>query len=827
MQREPNTNNDLSESVEVSPGVYYTHLQLANDTLIESAHTIEVDVSSRHINLQVLSPHGTVCRLSRLRDMVDHMEAHNHTHVVAAVNGDFFNRQGVPSGLQISEGEIITSPRVTKISMILRYDETVLLTEDVSLNAKLHVGREALEIDAINRTRKATDNDHLFLYNTRFGQSTEIPVGGVQVVMALTKPQTDQLKPKQPMQGKIRSISRTVNSTIQPGHIVLSATGEKAKWLETQLEKNVEVTIDIAFDQGVDEAKEVISGNTDLAHVLLKKGKINDYILDSGYPENLHRHPRTMLAVKDQKLHIIIIDGRQPGFSDGITFAEGARYLQDIGMEDAINIDGGGSTTCFVKPLGDDKTTLVNQPSDGFEREVGNALFIISSAPKGELERIIPVQGTALKMVTNTRKALEIKAHDTYMNALPLKAADISWDVTNGIGVINSQGYFQAGEKVKNGEIIAKKGQAIERISVQIMNQISQLHLSPERVIVEPNKTFDFVATAYDSKGQKIYMSPDLLNWHVQGDIGSINGSGCLQATSSFSSGTVTAAYNGVVAESHVRVGQKPEIIEDFEVLDHINVTHTGVLQNAVTLKQSGRPNPVRFGRYSGKVTYDFTGIQGTSKVTLNFQGGDTDSTNQIKGQPYRFGLWVYGDSKKHALYLDVADVNGETKSLEFTPNCIDWTGWKYVHADIPTAVSYPLSVLALSIVETDDTNKNNGALYFDDLEAEYMSRDEDLIGPVFSQYEPKDQTTVVKDEAVKVRIRIEDIESGVHAASVSMWINNRLVDCAYGASTGFATYTQPAKSLEPRNHIVVEAVDNAGNPSVPKAEWVFFSGTI
>lgn len=813
------------KTINISPGVQYTPFQLENNTLIESGFEISIDVAHAHMNMSVLSPHNRVCRLSRLRDMVDQLENDNRVHVVAAINGDFFNPKGVPSGLQINEGEIITAPRVTKVAMVLTYNQTVSLKHHVTMDATLRVGQDVLKIDGINRTQELIHDNHLFLYNHRFNDSTESTSKRVEVVVAPQEPQADRLKLKQSIIGHVKEIVRTNDTPTKPGHIVLSATGEKAKWLEKQLAQNKKVAINIKFDQDVNDAKEVMSGNTELAHSLLKKGKINEHILNASYPENIHRHPRTMLAVKHNKLHIVIIDGRQPGYSDGITFAEGAHYLKSLGMEDGINIDGGGSTTCFVKQLGDDKTTIVNQPSDGFEREVGNALFIFNTSPKENLQRIVPTRGTSIKITTQSDLVIDVKAHDVHMNALPINRSDVSWHVTNKIGTIDKQGHFQAGSNVRCGEIIAQKDDIVERISVDVTNDISELYLTPEKTIVEPHQAIDVAVTAYDSQGEKVYISPDQLNWDVQGQMGSIDKKGRFHASSAFANGAVTADYHGNVAECHLRVGREPDVIEDFEVIDDIHMTYDGVVEDSVTLKQSGRPHPVRFGRYSGKVTYDFTGKQGTPKVSLNFQADDHDSSSPVTtGQPYRLGLWVYGDSNNNTLHVEIEDSHGDIESLEFTPTPIDWTGWKYVHTDIPKHVSYPLSVRALSIVATNDKHKNSGAIYFDDLQAEYMSLDEDLEGPVMSQYEPSDQTNVAKYTAVPIRVKIEDTESGVHAASISMWINDRLVDCKYDRSTGFVTYTQPAELLESSNHVIVEAIDNAGNQSVPKAEWVFFA---
>jgi len=84
------------------------------------------------------------------------------------------------------------------------------------------------------------------------------------------------------------------------------------------------------------------------------------------------RHPRTAVAkMKDGKFLMVTVDGRQPGVSVGMNLYELADYLLALGAHDAMNLDGGGSTTMFL----DGK--VVNMPSDKEgERKVGDAILV-------------------------------------------------------------------------------------------------------------------------------------------------------------------------------------------------------------------------------------------------------------------------------------------------------------------------------------------------------------------------------------------------------------------------------------------------------------------
>jgi exopolysaccharide biosynthesis protein len=85
------------------------------------------------------------------------------------------------------------------------------------------------------------------------------------------------------------------------------------------------------------------------------------------------RHPRTAIArLKDGRVLLATVDGRQPGASAGMSLRELADLLLEFGASEAINLDGGGSTTMVVNGK------LVNVPSDQTgERPVSDAILLL------------------------------------------------------------------------------------------------------------------------------------------------------------------------------------------------------------------------------------------------------------------------------------------------------------------------------------------------------------------------------------------------------------------------------------------------------------------
>lgn len=96
---------------------------------------------------------------------------------------------------------------------------------------------------------------------------------------------------------------------------------------------------------------------------------------------NRNRHPRSAVGAKGKKIYLVTVDGRNADNAQGVSLWEFTKIMRWIGAEDAINMDGGGSTTLYVE--GENGTGIVNHPSDNkkFDREgerhvVNSLLFI-------------------------------------------------------------------------------------------------------------------------------------------------------------------------------------------------------------------------------------------------------------------------------------------------------------------------------------------------------------------------------------------------------------------------------------------------------------------
>lgn len=713
----------INRSFQVSSGVSHESFRLTIGHEHSEVQMLEVDLQDPFVEVIPYTSNGEIYGLETVGNMMKE-KIEQGENVVGGVNGDFFSSVGVPSGLQMVDGEIFTSPRNMKALIYFTEDKRAVIDDNVQMTAEISVGESKLELDMVNRSRVPSHNDRAFLFNYRFGPTTKTPDGGIEVVIDVGD--HDKLRAGQTIEGIVESIEETSDTPIERGKIVLSGVGTKADWLVEHLQIGTKVQLDINFTKGVNEATHVLSANSTLGTLLLKDGEIYPSVLDTSNSNNTDKNPRTMLATKNGKLYIFAIDGRQPGYSDGISLIDAARYLQSLGMEDAINIDGGGSTTYYVKQPGEHKLRLLNRPSDGHERPVGNSLLVISQAPKENQLAGLALYPTTepLKIVAGSEIRFYAKGYDQYLNPINVEPKQLQWSVVKGIGKIDSSGLFTAGKEAQTGEIIVQKGDIKTTKDVVVTNQVATLDFSSSSYVVDPGKKFEFNFKAYDEEGNQLIISPNLLNWTVEGDIGVISADGILEAVDYPTSGKVIASYNDIRIEANVMIGPAT-IIEDFEDTSHIRSHEVRTVPGSVQMSLVEDPEFVLFGERVAQLTYDFTGTTGTSAAYIQLLNDEGVLGKEIPGEPTQVGLWVYGDAKYHQIRLGIIDGNGENVIWNMTTiGGVNWTGWQYVYAVVPEDTVFPVKVRYIAYEEKNNNNKTAGLLYFDQLQALYSDRD-------------------------------------------------------------------------------------------------------
>jgi exopolysaccharide biosynthesis protein len=120
-------------------------------------------------------------------------------------------------------------------------------------------------------------------------------------------------------------------------------------------------------------AKQAIAGHDTLVHGGKNVAQVSQ---KPGFVKG--PHPRTAVGIKDHgnTLILIVVDGRKKGVAIGMSLTELAELFVARGAEEAINLDGGGSSVLAIRDPKTHQMVILNQPSDGRERPVANALGI-------------------------------------------------------------------------------------------------------------------------------------------------------------------------------------------------------------------------------------------------------------------------------------------------------------------------------------------------------------------------------------------------------------------------------------------------------------------
>lgn len=147
-----------------------------------------------------------------------------------------------------------------------------------------------------------------------------------------------------------------------------SATAKKdwpTLWIDAEGKAHLSV-----ISQLPEGARQAVQGNA----MVLKSGQI----VDPTAAVMKARHPRTVVGLdKESKtLTILTVDGRRAGVSIGMTGPELGAEMKRLGCQEAMNLDGGGSTELVLRDPETGELHVMNQPSDGRERAVADVVGV-------------------------------------------------------------------------------------------------------------------------------------------------------------------------------------------------------------------------------------------------------------------------------------------------------------------------------------------------------------------------------------------------------------------------------------------------------------------
>lgn len=342
----------------LAPGItYYTlddRAYLGADGPL-SARLLEIRPSQARLDLE-LGKDG-----KQGRDTVPSMAARRSA--IAAVNAGFFGTNGDPAGIFKIDGLLVSETARPRGALgFTRPEGAPLIFDRVTARAAIKAGRANVRasVDTARGPRAVV------IYTPRYGAATRTTGDGTEWVL--------DGKPL-----RVAAIRNESATPIPSRGFVISASGVIPPALaRLKLRDRVDVSFSYATALGTSpsawaRADDIVGG----AGLLLARGReVRDWTeerLDlKGFVDA--RHPRTLAGVdRDGDVWLVVVDGRQPGHSVGMSLPELTALSRRLGLVDALNLDGGGSSTMVVKGA------VVNRPSDPTgPRPVSDAIVVLN-----------------------------------------------------------------------------------------------------------------------------------------------------------------------------------------------------------------------------------------------------------------------------------------------------------------------------------------------------------------------------------------------------------------------------------------------------------------
>jgi hypothetical protein len=345
-----------AKPVELMPGVTY-------DRRVEfTAHgpkVIHVLIAPKPTGLYALKPvlsNGLLLGRERVSAMQRRVSA---SATVAGVNGDLFAwQQGFPSGMLVQDGVIHATPNSGRSSIGIGADGS-LLVDRVSFFGTWQGSGQRRTVNGVNKGTGA-----VVLYTPAWGPATPAVTGTVEATLSAFPSAT----PATDLSGLVAQVKPNGGTPIPPNGAVLVARGAQGPRLAAEAPVGQTVTVRLTLKPDWTGVVDALGGGPQI----VREGRPVFRAMEefSTYQLSI-RHPRSAVGqTADGRIVMLAVDGRQAGYSVGMTNFELALALMRFGVVTGTALDGGGSTTMAYDG------TVLNRPSDGKEREVAEALLV-------------------------------------------------------------------------------------------------------------------------------------------------------------------------------------------------------------------------------------------------------------------------------------------------------------------------------------------------------------------------------------------------------------------------------------------------------------------
>lgn len=447
---------NLYDCIFITPGLIYSIIKTEDPPL--AIHTVELDLTSPFIQLDTVLAKDTLFQ----REPLSSISARNKA--IVAINGDFFDPStGNIVNFMVKDGELIKAPISRGAFAVTRDNIPVISVFTLSITIETQYG--VITIDNLNNPRG--DNSAV-LFTDKFGDRTAISnnaVAGIDIeLLEFSQP----LPPSGVITATIGNIYYGVTTSPIPKKGGILSIGGRALSYLPYLKKGDTVKIVTRLNPPLDIIYAIGGGAILLKDRDIVFGSTKELPLPREVTDK--KNPLTVVSIdNNNKVYFTIVDGRSSQ-SIGMTYLEIAEYLRNLGMKDALTLDGGGSSTLIIR----DK--IMNSPSDGKERPIPNALVVRGMAIPPGPPKILSISPKRISLRVGEIYKFSTLLQDQFGNILNLDPEKLQWSLEDIEGSITKDGTFYA-DSPGVGKVIARSNglEAVSEVSILPSNSSTKI----------------------------------------------------------------------------------------------------------------------------------------------------------------------------------------------------------------------------------------------------------------------------------------------------------------------------------------------------------------
>lgn len=686
---------DLVNSTEqIGPGITLNHVKQLDSRGWEDAQFLTINLADSAVSTDLLTS-GPVASGGPLS------QAANKAGAVAGVNGEFFDigNSNAPLGGEIQNGQLVKTADAGGRSHVGVSKDGIAQLVDMTVNATATFSGTSHKVLTINAANSGgVPANGLIAFTAAWGTYSRnrglTGVANTNIAEVLVENGTVvSVTPSGPAGGGPipadgfylvgRDSAATALRALQPGDPVS---------LSYALANDVAKTMKFALGDGgtIVSGGQVVPG------------------LDTSIA------PRTALGFEDGGHTLVLATWDGPGGTGkgGVGIDREAQDLVARGVQTAVNLDGGGSTTMVARALGEDGVTVRNAPSDGQERSDPNGVGVFVAPGDGKLHQLLirPAPGGAaidggVKVFPGLHRPLVATGVDDHQTPVAVDPASVTWSAKGGTvkgGTLQAPGGVRGpiGVSASVGEVTASQ-------QVDVLGRLASVELSSARLSIAdatPADAVDVAVTGRDEQGYTAPIDPADLSLDYDHSVVDIEpDGGKLKITPLTNAGTIlTVTVGGQSVKLPITIGVQTKDVYDFN--DDVLARWKNNSTAATTF--SADPDGLRI---------DFPAMRNVG-ITA------TSAANriQVPGQPLRIRIRIKSSIAVPSglTYIGYYDGNGKGNGLYGTGLTAS-PDWQYATFTLPANTVFPIAISSFQGINTSVAAQKAGTFILNRVEAD------------------------------------------------------------------------------------------------------------